>query len=181
MKKIPLTKGKVALVDDADYRYLNRWRWRVIKPDKIFYAIRHSPRIQGKRTEIYMHRQILRLHPGNKKQADHINGDGLDNRRCNLRACTNRENACNQRSQSGRSSKYKGVIWDHRDGKWQVYVKFNGRKKHLGLFNDEVEAAKAYDAAAKLLFGEFAKFNFDAQTDDPQLKILSQGGNGDHS
>lgn len=88
---------------------------------------------------------------------DHINHDTLDNRRCNLRVCTNQQNSMNQRPQAGKSSKYKGVS---KTIKYQASISYNGKSIHLGVFDDEIEAAKAYDVKAKELFGEFAYLNF---------------------
>ncbi len=91
---------------------------------------------------------------------DHINHDGLDNRKTNLRNCTLKQNNANTRPTKGASSKYKGVTFAKREKKWVVYIKKDGRQTFLGCFDDEVEAAKAYDAAAAKLYGEFAYLNF---------------------
>lgn len=161
MKHIPLTQGKVAIVDDADYEWLNQWKWCAVKKKSgIFYASRG----QGKAT-IAMHRQILNIPEG--AQADHRNHDGLDNRKCNLRLCTPAENQWNQKPRKG-ISKYKGVCLlrgkthkgkQYKD-KWRAYIKKNQKTRWLGCFQNEIDAAEAYDKAAKELFGEFAYTNF---------------------
>lgn len=158
VKEIPLTQGKVALVDDKDYPLVNQYKWCVTRSSKrsrIWYAY-HPKSIPLKSTLI--HRLILGLKDG--EFCDHINGNGLDNRRCNLRIATNQQNMMNQRKQSGRSSKYKGVCWDKQTNKWIVHIRFNRTMIHLGRFSDEVDAARVYDKAAKRYFGEYAKLNF---------------------
>ena len=107
-----------------------------------------------------MHRAILGLGFGDKRQTAHRNHNGLDDRRANLRICTYTQNAQNQLPAKNLSSKYKGVSRFRRDKKWQVSIKNNGKLIFLGHFNNEVEAAKAYDKAAKRIFGEFAFCNF---------------------
>lgn len=155
-KTIPLTQGRVAIVDDADYEWLSQWRWCVRKRDSTYYAVR-GVRINGKVRAIHMHRVIV--NPPLDKQIDHINGDGLDNRRCNLRLCTQSQNNMNSRKRNDCSSIYKGVTWHKREQKWHARIKMNGRLRHLGYFRDEDEAAKAYNQTATELFGSFARLN----------------------
>jgi hypothetical protein len=104
-----------------------------------------------------MHREIAGPGPG--QVVDHINHDGLDNRRCNLRVCSHAENVRNQRGQYGRSSRYKGVSRDRRLGKWRAQIWHNGKHTYLGLHDSETAAAEAYNAKARELFGEFAYLN----------------------
>ena len=161
MKHIPLTQGKVAIVDDEDYDKLNKFKWQAVKKKSdIFYAVRW----QGK-TTIAMHQQILYTPKG--AQTDHRNHNGLDNRKCNLRLCTPAENQWNQKPRQG-ISKYKGVCRlkgkmhkgkQYKD-KWRAYIKMHQKTRGLGSFQNEIDAAKAYDKAAKELFGEFANTNF---------------------
>lgn len=94
---------------------------------------------------------------------DHINHDPSDNRWKNLRPATHAQNMRNMRSRTGSSSKYLGVSWGKASGKWRSEIKVDGNSKHLGLFANEAEAAKAYDEAAKKHFGEFANLNFGGQ------------------
>lgn len=162
MKTITLTRDKVALVDDEDYEWLSQWKWCAYKPlrSKTFYAVRGS-RINGKSRLVPMHRAIL--NPDPKVKVDHRNGDGLDNRRDNLRVCTNAQNGMNKRFCGKRAighSKYKGVAKSTGAPTWRAYIRPGGRQIHLGTFVSEEDAARAYDAAAKVHFGEFACPNF---------------------
>jgi len=90
---------------------------------------------------------------------DHIDGNGLNNTRANLRICTYQQNVCNCKSRGG-DSKYKGISWDKRSKKWRAKIRYNSKDKHLGVFEDEIEAAREYDREAAKLFGEFAYLNF---------------------
>lgn len=154
MKKIPLTHGKFAIVDDEDYEWLNQYKWCAVKIRNTYYAMRAE-----KGEHIAMHREILGLVKGDGKQTDHRNHNGLDNWRCNMRVCTHSQNQHNQRKQNG-TSKYKGVSWYKRDKKWRVCIQINERRICIGYFDNEIDAAKAYDTKAKELFGEFAYCNF---------------------
>lgn len=157
MKGIPLSQGKLTIVNDEDFERLNRHKWYAHKIGNTYYVERMTPIQNGKRRLVYMHQEILRLPKGVK--ADHINGCGLDNRKQNLRIATTAENQYNQRLRLSCVSKYKGVSL-HRCKKWQAQIGFNNKRIYLGLFGNEVEAAKAYDLKAKKLFGEFAWLNF---------------------
>jgi len=157
MKKIPLTQGKFALVDDEDYEWLNQWGWFASQSRKEYYAVRTDYSNGGKKN-IKMHRVILGL-TGPKQQGDHINGITLDNRRGNLRAVTNQQNSWNQKPTKG-SSKFKGVSWKKEAKKWVVQLMVSGKKIHIGYFNCEIEAAHVYDQAAIKYYGEFKNLNF---------------------
>ena len=158
MKRIPLTQGKFALVDDEDYEWLMQWKWTVAKQHNgDFYAVRQPSRKLGKRKTIYMHRQILNISP--KMLTDHRNHCGLDNRKLNIRSCTNSQNRQNQ-ILAGGISKFKGVYWNKNAKKWCVNIYQNYKRYQLGYFKAEIKAAKAYDKKAKELFGEFAYTNF---------------------
>ena len=161
MKQIELTQGKVAIVDNADYNWLNQYRWFVYKAQTgSFYAIRHSPTKNGKRHTIYMSRQILGLAFGDKRQGDHIDHNTLDNQRINLRICSRQENQRNRNLVSNTSSRFKGVNWHRRSRKWMARIGINRKRIHLGCFVDEEMAALAYDMVARKVFGKFACLNF---------------------
>lgn len=162
MKKIKLTQGQVALVDDADFDWLNQWNWcaHYAPHTNSFYAVRESRKKEGKIRAIWMSREILKLKQGDKGQADHINHDTLDNRRCNLRVCTSRQNNMNRKADRNSSSCFKGVSWRKYHKKWGVEIALKGKNKHIGYFSVEEDAARAYDEAAKIHFGEFAHLNF---------------------
>jgi len=156
MQKIELGQGKFALVDDKDFEYLNQFKWHLgTEKSNSQYAIRHI-RINGKRTTIAMHKVILNNPAGTV--SDHINGNGLDNRRENLRICTVRNN-CMNRKQQGGTSKYKGVSLHSPGGKWKSRIKTNGKTYNLGCYKTQEEAASVYNIAAKIMFGNFANPN----------------------
>lgn len=158
MKKISLTQGKFAIVDDVDYAFLMRWKWHLHDG----YAARTSRKLDGlsKRIKILMHRIILSQKLGHSdfKDTDHKNQDRLDNRRSNLRPATRSQNIGNSKIRQG-SSRFKGVCWDKLAKKWQARIWIEDKQKYLGRFTDEIEAAKAYNKAATEYFGEFAYLN----------------------
>jgi len=160
MKRIKLTQGQFAIVDDADFEWLNQWRWFAHKDRVIFYAARRVRLSSGKQTTFLMHREIQGLKFGDKREIDHRNHNGLDNRRCNLRICTHSQNTRYQRPRKGCTSQYKGVYLQKICSKWHAQIVINGHRKYLGLFTSDTEAALAYDRKAKELFGEFACLNF---------------------
>lgn len=149
MKKIQLTQGKVATVDDEDFEWLNRWKWHY--HNKGGYAVR-----SGSKNKIFLHREIMRTPLG--LETDHINGDALDNQRTNLRICSHLENQRNQKLHTNNTSGYKGVS-PYR-GKWRSTIMLNKTQKYLGLFSSPKDAATAYDYAAINYFGEFAQTNW---------------------
>ncbi len=159
MKKISLTQGKFAIVDDEDYEWLSQWKWYAVKKRNSFYVERRSPTdpCTHKSSKVSMHRVIMDAIKG--KEVDHINHDTLDNRRSNLRLCTASENQQNRRPQSNCSSRFKGVCRDRRRRKWGACIYINGKRIGLGSFDSETDAAEAYDKKAQELFGEFAYTN----------------------
>ena len=155
MKEIPLSKGHVAIVDDDDYEKICSHRWYALERRGGTVAMRtqHAPR-----KTIYMARQIVNAPAG--MYVDHANHDTLDNRRANLRICTNAQNISNGTPQRGRSSRYKGVSFSKSAHKWHAYIRCSpASREHLGYFENEDNAARAYNIAATRLFGEFAWLN----------------------
>lgn len=153
MKTIPLTRGKIALVDDLDFEELSKYKWHAVWDGYNWYAA-HGHKC------IKMHRVILGLKSGDGKLTDHKNSNSLDNRRCNLRFCTNAENLRNSNKYKGNTSGFKGVSWHKLIRKWLSRLCYNYKIIHLGYFDSKIEAAYAYDRAAIKYFGEFAKLNF---------------------
>ena len=157
MKRIPLTQGKFATVDDEDYQRVAPYKWRVLKTRKHWYAITSS--ISGSTT--YLHRFITDAPKG--MEVDHINRDGLDNRKVNLRVCTRRENGCNSDFEKGTSGGYRGV-YRLPSGRFQAKIKNHKQQIYIGTFITAEEAARARDAVARELHGEFAFLNFPDNT-----------------
>jgi hypothetical protein len=159
MQKIVLREGYHALVDDRDYAFLNQFSWRArIRPSssrEIIYAITSIPTGRTRSKNVFMHRLIK----GGTKIVDHKNGDGLDNRRSNLRECSSSQNRMNCRKATGTSSIYKGVTFDRQMKRWRAQIGVLHRLKFLGYFDNEIDAAVAYNIAAQLFFGEFAYLN----------------------
>ncbi len=154
MKKIYLSRGKTAIVDDEDFDWLNQWKWYARKDRSDFRAVRNVC-VNGKWTIVYMHRIILGLKFGDGILGDHRNHNTLDNRRFNLRVCTKRQNQHNRKPQGG-TLKYKGVIKLKGQERWKAQIRINGKKTTLGYFNTETEAAQIYNSNAKKVFGKFA-------------------------
>ena len=157
MKEIQLTQGKMAIVDDEDFEWLNTFNWYVSSNG---YA-RRDKMINYKRFRYSMHREIMGLTSDDRDlEVDHINGNRLDNRRENLRVCTLKQNRQSQSKQKrNTTSKYKGVSFCKDRGNWKASIKTNGKTKFLGRFKDEDQAARAYNEKAIELFGDFAKLN----------------------
>jgi hypothetical protein len=149
VKQIPLGDGMYAYVDAADYEWLSQWAWGLHNG----YAGRYQ---KGKL--VFMHREIMQ--PPEGKIVDHQNRNKLDNTRTNLRVCTQQENMRNASKRNGTSSRFRGVSYSRRYGKWRARIWFEGKCTDLGLFTDEIKAARAYDRKAVELFGEFARLNF---------------------
>ena len=154
---IPLSRGMFATVDVEDYPELNKYTWTVRKEGNTYYANR-TKRVGDRRKQEIMHRKITNAPDG--LVVDHINHDGLDNRKQNLRVCTRKQNSRNQLPYKNVTSKYKGVYWEKQSKCYRASVRKDGKLYNLGRFKDQKEAAKAYDERAVELFGEFAYLNF---------------------
>lgn len=148
MKQIPLTQGKVALVDDEDYSTLSQHKWHYHKTG---YARRNINR-NGKFITEYMHRRVL-----DGKEIDHKDGNRLNNTRENLRVCTHSQNIANSKFVSRNTSGYRGV--SKRGNAWDAHVVINGKQKSVGRFTDIRDAARAYNQAALSAYGDFAQLN----------------------
>lgn len=158
VKQIPLPRGYYALVDDECYEYLNQWKWNIdIREcktcDNLYYArrLQHLGYVDGKQKQkvIQMHQLITGFPKG--IEVDHINGNGLDNRKENLRLVTHRENMQNLTKNKTNSSMYPGVYWDKEKRKWRARFKVKEKQHHIGYFEDELEAAEAYKESVKKL------------------------------
>lgn len=152
---IALNKGHVAIIDD-DCAHLSRHTWQVVaRSETLFYASRHVC-VEGKKTKVFLHHEVL----GTRQRTDHVNGDGLDCRRRNLRPATQQQNCANARLSRANRSGFKGVALHKHAQRWTAQVTVNRKKLHLGYFDNARDAARAYDKAAMLHFGAFAKTNF---------------------
>lgn len=162
MKKIPLTKGLFALVDDEDFDFLNQWKWHAHEGGEgLFYAIRTEWIKGGKGKSIHhrMHRVIMKV-SDRSILVDHRNGNGLDNQKLNLRKCTHEQNESNRRGlNSNNTSGYRGVHFNKKMQRWQSAIWKKNKITYIGIFDTKEEAALAYNKKAIELRGEFAKLN----------------------
>jgi len=157
-KFLSLSCGYFALIDEEDFNRASRHKWCTVKnrADGIKYAI-GKKKENGKRKTIHLHRFIMNAKKG--EEIDHINHDGLDNRKSNLRICSSSQNAMNRRKKKGCCSIYKGVTFWTERGKWKAQITNKKKCINLGLYELEKEAALSYNKAAKKMFGEFAYLN----------------------
>lgn len=155
---IPLTRGQIAIVDAEDFNWLSQWNWWANKTHSGTYTpTRHSETKNGKRLSVSMARTILGM---TKRWIDHRNGDPLDNRKENLRKCTQPQNAKNRKLDHDSSSGYKGVSWHKHRKLWNARITINRKTLSLGYFPSIEKAAQVYDQAAQKYHGEFAHLNF---------------------
>lgn len=158
MKEIPLTQGKVALVDDTDYPLVSQYKWhaRVSSTGNCVYA-QHSFRVDGEPKAIFMHNLIMGF-----KGIDHKDGNGLHNWRSNLRPATNSQNLMNSPPRKGR--RFKGAFNLSKKSFWMATIMLSGKRIYIGCYRSQESAAKAYDTKARELFGEYARLNFPEQS-----------------
>jgi hypothetical protein len=154
------------ILDLRDYYHLSKYKWYIKGCFGKFYAARNYKYDSKQTKSVAMHREIMNAPKG--LLVDHRNGNGLDNRRENLRLATRSQNNCNTTKRKNTSSRFVGVSFDKRKRRWIAYINHNGKKIFLGYFDSEIEAAKAYDAAAKKYHGEFARLNFPETADSVQ-------------
>ncbi len=161
MREVILTSGEISLVDDSDFNFVNQFRWRALRTPRTTYA---RATINGK--VVLMHRILMQTPVG--MHTDHLNSNGLDNRRENLRVCTQTENKRNARPAQGKSSPYKGVslIKGTKTPKYSCKIYVDGKLRHLGTYSSPVHAALRYDHEARENYGEFAYLNF------PNLRLI---------
>lgn len=162
MIEISLTQNQVAMIDDEDYALVCQYKWCTQKSPTTLYAVSAIAWVNNKNVTMKMHRMIMNAQPN--QDIDHIDGNGLNNQKENLRFCDESQNGGNRKKgpfvkNKPCSSKYKGVCWHKRDKKWQSQIKFSGNMYHLGYFENENDAALAYNERALELFGEFANLN----------------------
>ena len=151
MKEIGISSGRVVLIDDEDFDYVTTYRWALIKRGKLEHAYR---KIGTK--SIYLHRCLIDAPEG--RSVDHINGNGLDNRKCNLRLADKTQNGRNRGKNKNNKSGYKGVFWNTQASKWNAKIHVP-KQVHLGYYTTPEEAALAYNKGAIKYFGKFAKLN----------------------
>jgi len=159
VKIISLSKGKQAIVDDEDFEELNKYKWYVLKDTKngVLYVVRRI-RVNKKNKLIWMHREILKTPSG--KMTDHINHNGLDNRKNNLRICNNSQNQRNRGICKKNKSGFIGVHWRKKAKKWCAQITKDKKVIYLGLFTDKIDAAKTFDKKSLELNHDFATLNF---------------------
>lgn len=159
MKEMPLTQGRFAIVDDEDFEALNQYRWHYYKcaSRNTGYARRNIRLSNGRQVQVLMHRSITKAAEG--IEVDHENGDGLDNRKSNLRPATRLQNAKNRTLNRDNTSGYKGVSWKKHNKKWCAQIRISNKPTHVGYFKTAEEAAAAYNEKAVKHYGTFARLN----------------------
>ena len=161
MKELEVKGGLKTQVDDEDYEWLNQWKWRMDWKSGAGYVVRRTTKgVANKKRSLRLHRVIMGVLDRPEITIDHVDGNPFNNQRSNLRLASCSQNGCNRGPLVGSSSKFKGVYWNKSAAKWKAEVAYSGKRFHLGYFEDEEAAARAYDVRAKELHGEFARLNF---------------------
>ena len=154
--KVQLNHGKLGIVDDADRDLISQYHWTAVPNHHGNWYMARWISVDGKRKILFFHRLLLNAKAGS--QVDHIDGNGLNNCRNNLRLCTHADNCRNSKLRKSNTSGYKGV---HKSrAKWVAQIAVDGKAHHLGSYVDILDAARSYDHAARIIYGEFAKTNF---------------------
>jgi len=157
MKEIPLTQGKIMQCDDEDFEWFDQFNWRAHSDGKNWYARSTFKLSNGKRLSRTAHK-FLMIGAG---RVDHIDGNGLNNQKTNLRPATTSQNSMNMKKGRGKnSSSFKGVSWNSKHEFWYAAIAVDGKDIYLGIYESEEDAAHVYDYAARIYFGEFARLNF---------------------
>jgi hypothetical protein len=168
-RKIYLGENEWTIVDPMDYYWLRKYNWYLGGNGKNYYAFTNIKTCPGKTKIVGMHRLII--NPPEYLLVDHRNNNTLDNRHANLRLATHSQNACNRPKISSKtSSRYIGVYFEKRTGRWTSKIRVNGKRLWLGRFKDELDAALAYDKAARQYHKEFARLNFPETLTETDLK-----------
>ena len=158
MKQIPLTQNKFAIIDDEDYDFLMQWKWMYnAKGPAVRSKHLYGSHDNAKRKMYYMHREIMKAK--DNEEVDHKNHDPLDNRKINLRICNRSQNLYNMRMNRKNTSGYKGVSWNKRRKRWMAQISIMNRTCVIGAFSAKSQAARAYNAMARKLRGDFAWTN----------------------
>lgn len=160
MKKIPLTQGKFALVDDENYDWLMQYKWCAQKRRNTFYAATTIKLGKNQWTSLRMHQLIINQKLNKNEEIHHINGNGLDNCAHNLEILTRSHHRAMDKKQINTTSKYKGVCFNKRNNKWKSEITVNLKKINIGTFISEIDAARAYDKFAIKYFQQYARLNF---------------------
>ncbi len=154
MKYIILSCGTKSIVDNEDFEKINQWKWQLSSKG---YAHKNKPKLYGKRGKLLLHHIVMK--PPSGMVIDHINGNTLDNRKSNLRICTISQNLRNKKIGKNNTTGYKGIYWNKKNLKWQTNIGVNGKSIHIGVYQNKIDAARAYNKASVKYFGEFARLN----------------------
>jgi len=158
MKKISLTQGKIALINDEDFLMVHGFKWHAIECGRTYYAARQGPRQKGKKRKTFLMHRVL-MNASKNQMIDHADGDGLNNQKNNLRFCTFAENMRNSKRRIKNISGYKGVSFYEKIKKWSAKITVNYKLIYLGCYKSKHLAGVVYNIAALKYHGQFAKIN----------------------